>query len=84
MTTTTGLGAYEGATLTAVATDTGSITLSGPGAGMATFVDMGQVIDKLVYTYTPTTTTTPEPATLALIGTGLAGLAIARRRKRKQ
>jgi hypothetical protein len=85
MTTTTGLGAYEGSTLTAVATDAGSITLSGPGAGMASFVDSGAVTDKLIFTYTPTTTTTtPEPATLALIGTGLAGLAIARRRKRKQ
>jgi hypothetical protein len=84
MSTTTGLGAYEGSTLTAVATDNGSISFSGPGAGIVSFVDMGKVTDKLIFTYTPTTTTTPEPATLALIGTGLAGLAIARRRKQKQ
>jgi PEP-CTERM motif len=81
-TTTSGLSAFEIASVLATATDKGALSLvSSTGDASAVFTDTGQVIDKLVYTYSPIST--PEPGTMALIGTALAGLGWARRRKRR-
>ena len=80
-TTTSGLAAFEGASVVATAKDVGALSFSSDTANAtATFDGTGQVIDKLIYTYT---TKVPEPGTLALIGSALAGLAVFRRRKRK-
>jgi PEP-CTERM motif len=83
VTATSGLTAFEKA-FTAPATDTGALTLHGPGNAVATFMDSGTITDKIVATFTTTTTgIIPEPATLSLLGAGLIGVAIARRRKRQ-
>ncbi|HTV28246.1 MAG TPA: choice-of-anchor E domain-containing protein [Xanthobacteraceae bacterium] len=82
-TTTSGLASYEVATVNAVATDRGSLTLgSSTGDASATFTDTGEIIDKLVYTYS--STPVPEPGALVLLGSGLAFLGFVRRRKRTE
>lgn len=80
-TTTSGLSSYEVATVSAVATDKGALTLSSStGDATADFTDTGEIIDKLVYTFGPASI--PEPGALALLGGSLAFLGFARRRRR--
>ncbi len=80
-TTMSGLGVFEGATVSAIATDRGTLAVSSSTLDFdAVFTDTGMVKDVLVYTYA-SVTPVPEPGTLAVIGTALAGLGWARRRK---
>lgn len=80
-TTTSGLGAFQGATVSTVASDTGSLSLtSSTGNAVAAFGDTGLITDKLIYEYK--VAAVPEPAGLAIFGSSLALLGLAVRRRR--
>jgi hypothetical protein len=84
-TTTSGLAGFLGATVSATATDKGSLTLnSDTGNATASFSDDGEVTDKLVYTFTPTVVTTPEPQALGILGGALVLLGLVRLRRRSR